>query len=66
MSKKIKELRERLYEEAMRAFSTKLKPNNANAAANLAEKLLTTIKLEIQYNQWKGNFKEIGFMEYTE
>ena len=61
--KKLNELREILSDEIQKIRENKTTPANVNAITNATGKILTSIKLEIEYAKLLGKKPEIELME---
>jgi hypothetical protein len=60
----IKELRESLSENYTKMKSKKLPIAIGKELANTAGKILTSCKVELEYNKTMGTKKKIDFLEY--
>lgn len=60
----IKELRESLSENYTKMKSKKLPIATGKELANTAGKILTSCKVELEYNRTMGVKKKIDFLEY--
>jgi hypothetical protein len=56
-------LRDFLSEELKKVSSGVITPATANATANLAGKILSSVKLELEYNKLCGTPPKIGFVK---
>lgn len=56
-------LRESLAEELKKVSSGESTPASANAFANLAGKILSSVKLELEYNKMAGTTPNIQFIK---
>jgi len=63
MIKNIDELRSHLTNELEKVSSGKTTPAAANASANLAGKILSSVKMELEYNKMVGAAPKIGFLK---
>ena len=61
--KKLNELREILSDEIQKIRENKTTPANVNAITNATGKILTSIKLEMEYAKLLGKKPEIELME---
>jgi len=59
----VEELRKFLANEMERSASGNITPASANASANLAGKIISSVKLEIEYNKMAGATPNIGFLK---
>lgn len=59
----VNELRNFLADELKKVTETNSTPATANAVANLAGKILQSVKLELEYNRMKGLTPEIDFVQ---
>jgi len=60
--KTLDDMRSFLADELMRVRSNDTTPAAANAAANLAGKILGSVKLELEYNKMAGTTPHINFI----
>lgn len=60
----IKELRESLSENYQKMKSKKMTLAIGKELANTAGKILTTCKVELEYNSMMGNKRKIDFLDY--
>lgn len=58
----VQELRTFLANDLERVSTGDITPAVANASANLSGKILQSIKLEVEYNQYVGANTNIGFL----
>jgi hypothetical protein len=58
----VEELRDFLSQELDRVREGKSTPASANASANLAGKILSSVKMELEYNKMAGATPNIGFL----
>jgi hypothetical protein len=58
----VEELRDFLAQELDRVREGKATPASANASANLAGKILSSVKLELEHNKMAGATPNIGFL----
>ena len=58
----VEDLRAILADEIGKIREGKTTPANVNAITNASGKILSTIKLEIEYNKLHGKVPEIGFI----
>jgi len=63
--KNVEELRSFLSRELERVSSGEITPAAANASANLTGKILSSVKLELEYNKMAGKNPEIAFLGKT-
>lgn len=61
--KNVEELRDFLSNELERVSSGDTTPAAANASANLAGKILSSVKMELEYNKMAGATPNIGFLK---
>jgi hypothetical protein len=59
----VEELREFLSSELERVSKGEITPAGANASANLAGKVLSSVKMELEYNKMAGLTPNIGFLK---
>jgi hypothetical protein len=59
-------LRESLATELKKVSSGESTPASANAFANLAGKILSSVKLELEYNKMAGTTPNIPFIKIQE
>jgi len=59
----VEELRNYLANELERVSSGQTTPAAANASANLAGKILSSVKMELEYNKMVGSTPKIGFLK---
>ncbi len=59
----VDELRNYLSNELERVSSGLTTPAAANASANLAGKILSSVKMELEYNKMVGASPQIGFLK---
>ena len=59
----VDELRNYLANELERVSSGQTTPAAANASANLAGKILSSVKMELEYNKMVGASPQIGFLK---
>lgn len=59
----VDELRNYLSNELERVSSGQTTPAAANASANLAGKILSSVKMELEYNKMVGASPQIGFLK---
>lgn len=59
----VDELRSYLSNELERVSSGQTTPAAANASANLAGKILSSVKMELEYNKMVGATPQIGFLK---
>jgi len=57
------ELRNFLSKELERVSSGEISPAMANASANLSGKILSSVKMELEYNKMTGHNPEIMFIK---
>jgi len=60
--KTVEDLRTILADEIGKIREGKTTPANVNAITNASGKILSTIKLEIEYNKLHGSVPTIGFL----
>ena len=60
--KTVEELRTFLSRELERVSSGEITPAAANASANLTGKILSSVKLELEYNKMAGKNPDIAFL----
>jgi hypothetical protein len=60
--KNVEELREFLTKELQRVSDGEITPAAANASANLTGKILSSVKLELEYNKMTGHNPNISFL----
>jgi hypothetical protein len=60
--KTVEELRTFLSKELERVSSGEITPAAANASANLTGKILSSVKLELEYNKMAGKNPDIAFL----
>lgn len=63
--KNLEELRDFLANELQRVSSGDITPAAANASANLTGKILSSVKLELEYNKMTGHKPDINFLGKT-
>lgn len=61
--KNIKELQEFLSSQLTRISDQDITPAVANAQANIAGKMISAVKYQIEYNKMRGKSSEISFLE---
>lgn len=61
--KNVEELRDYLASELERVSAGEITPATANASANLAGKILSSVKMELEYNRMSGSSPDIGFLK---
>jgi hypothetical protein len=61
--KNVEELRDFLAKELERVSHGETTPAAANASANLAGKILSSVKMELEYNKMAGSNPNIGFLK---
>lgn len=59
----VEELRSFLASELERVSAGTVTPASANASANLAGKMLSSVKMELEYNKMVGVTPQIGFLK---
>jgi len=59
----VEELRSFLADELERVSGGETTPAAANASANLAGKILSSVKMELEYNKMVGATPQIGFLK---
>ena len=59
----LNDLREFLATELKRCSNGESTPATANASANLAGKILSSVKLELEYNKMAGTTPKIDFIK---
>lgn len=59
----VEELREFLSKELVRVSTGEITPATANASANLAGKVLSSVKMELEYNRMAGASPNIAFLK---
>lgn len=59
----VEELRAFLANELERVSTGEITPASANASANLAGKVLSSVKMELEYNKMAGATPNIGFLK---
>ena len=59
----VEELRSFLAGELERVSGGETTPAAANASANLAGKILSSVKMELEYNKMVGATPQIGFLK---
>lgn len=59
----VDELRNYLANELERVSQGQTTPAAANASANLAGKILSSVKMELEYNKMVGASPQIGFLK---
>lgn len=59
----VDELRNYLSNELERVSAGQTTPAAANASANLAGKILSSVKMELEYNKMVGATPQIGFLK---
>lgn len=59
----INELRDFLSNDLERSSAGEITPATANASANLAGKIIQTVKMELEYNKMAGLSPNIGFLK---
>lgn len=59
----IEDLRSFLANELKRVSSGESTPASANASANLAGKILSSVKMELEYNKMAGTTPHIDFIK---
>jgi hypothetical protein len=62
--KNLKELRQRVLEEADKLRNKEITPSQANAFANLTGKALSSVKVELEYQKNQGKSQKIDFLGY--
>lgn len=58
----VDELRDFLSTELQRVSSGEITPASANASANLSGKILSSLKMELEYNKMAGLTPKISFL----
>jgi hypothetical protein len=58
----VEELRDFIAKELERVSQGDITPASANASANLAGKMLQSVKMELEYNKMVGANPNIGFL----
>ena len=61
--KNVEELRDYLAMELERVSIGDITPASANASANLAGKILSSVKMELEYNRMAGAIPNIEFLK---
>ncbi len=61
--KNVEELRDYLSETLEKINSGDTTPAAANASANVAGKILSSVKLELEHNKMAGTNPDIGFLK---
>lgn len=61
--KNVEELRDFLSNELERVSNGETTPASANASANLAGKILSSVKMELEYNKMAGSNPNIEFLK---
>ena len=59
----VEQLRDFLANELERVSAGGTTPAAANASANLAGKILSSVKMELEYNKMAGSTPNIGFLK---
>jgi hypothetical protein len=59
----MKELRELMTNDLQRVSEGDITPAVANACSNLCGKIISSVKLEVDYNRMTGSNSEIGFLK---
>lgn len=58
----MKSLREVLSEQLKKSIEGEISPAVLNSQSNIAGKIISTIKTEIEYKRLMGNVQEMGFL----